>query len=161
MEVPMLRKIAGSCVLVVLASTAPAMAADEHLPRAAVAAGQTVESANRVPALPFEAPNAVGRGSLLSSLYVGLAGLHAYDAYTTLKGVSRGAAESNRMLGGAAGTPAAMWALKGGVTAGAILASERLWRSGRRTQAIAMMVASNAVMAMVGVHNQNVLSGQR
>jgi len=54
-----------------------------------------------------------------------------------------------------------MWAIKGRVTAGAVLVSERLWRSGHRAQAIGMVVASNVVMTVVGAHNQRVLGHQR
>ena len=103
----------------------------------------------------------VARGSLLPSLYVSLAGLNAYDAYSTVKGVAQGATESNGLMRGAAGTPVAVLAIKGGVTAGSILVAERLWRSGRRAQAIGMMIASNAVMAAVGAHNNSVLRNQR
>jgi hypothetical protein len=157
----MFRKFAASFVLVVLSSTATVMAADQITTGAASAAERSIESTDLTSALQFQAPNPSTRGSVLPSLYVGLAGLNAYDTYTTLKGVSRGAAESNRVLGGAAGSPAAMLAIKGGVTAGSILAAEKLWRSGRRVQAISMMVAANAVMAAVGAHNNSVLRNQR
>ena len=153
----MLRKVAVSFALLVLASTTTAMAADE-ISRGGSAAEPAAASSDSIRALLFEPPEAGGRGRVLPSLYVGLAGLNAYDAYTTLKGVSRGAIESNSLIRAATGTPAAIWALKGGVTAGSILVSERLWRSGRRAQAIGMMVASNAVMAMVSAHNRTVLS---
>ena len=56
------------------------------------------------------------RAILLPPFYVGLAGLNAYDAYATLEGVSRGAAESNVLMREAVHSPAAMWAIKGGVT---------------------------------------------
>jgi hypothetical protein len=99
-----------------------------------------------------------GRGGMLSSLYVGLASLNAFDAYSTMKGVRTTlGAEANPLLRGAAKTPAALWLVKGGVTAGSIVVAERLWRSHHRTQAIAMMVVSNGVMAMVAAHNASVL----
>jgi hypothetical protein len=160
----MFRKIAASFVLVVLTSTATAMAADTVTPVAAIGAEAAIEQTAPLHALVFEAlktPSVATRGTLLPSLYVSLAGLNAYDAYSTLKGVARGASESNGVIGGAAGSSTAMWAIKGGVTAGSIVLSERLWRSGRRAQAIGMMVASNAVMAAVGAHNNRVLGTQR
>jgi hypothetical protein len=153
----MFRKIAGSFALVLLSSTATALASDEITPAAKISAAS---SADIQPSL-LPAPQPTTRGSLLPSLYVSLAGLNAYDAYSTNKGLARGAAESNGIMRGAAGSPAAIWAIKGGVTAGSILMSERLWRSGRRAQAIGMMVATNAVMAFVGAHNNNVLRNQR
>jgi hypothetical protein len=54
-----------------------------------------------------------------------------------------------------------MMAVKGGVTAGSIVLAEKLWRSGHRAQAIGMMIASNAMMAAVGVRNSHVIAGQR
>jgi hypothetical protein len=50
----------------------------------------------------------------------------------------------------------AVWAMKAGVTAGAIAAAEQLWRRRRRSQAIAVMVVSNAVMGLVATHNASV-----
>jgi hypothetical protein len=157
----MFRKIASSFVLVVLSSTAPAMATDPLTANAWITAGRSAEATDPVPALLVEPTKTPARGALLPSLYVSLAGLNAYDAYTTTRGVARGAAESNGIMRGAAGSPAAVWVIKGGVTAGSILVSERLWRSGHRAQAIGMMLATNALMATVGARNNNVLRNQR
>lgn len=158
----MFRTVASSFVLLLLMSAGSAMAADEVVPAPATSEKLVVRSLNEVvtPSV-FQAPRAASRGAFLPSLYVGLAGLNAYDAYTTTKGVARGATESNGLLRGAAGSPAAIWAIKGGVTAGSILLSERLWRSGHRAQAIGMMVAANSVMAAVGARNSSVLRNQR
>lgn len=157
----MLHKIVGGLVLVVLTSAATAMAADEAtLGVSVVAAKRAVEQSGGLRAPLLEVPKA-RRGNLLPSLYISFAGLNAYDAYATLTGVSRGATEQNVMMRGAVRSPAAVWAIKGGVTAGAILASERLWPSGHRAQAIGMMIASNVVMTVVAAHNQRVLGQQR
>jgi len=159
----MSRRIASILALVVLTSTSTVLASDEITASAAAAvdrAGEMNNEGSRALTL-FRAEQPATRGSLLPSLYVSLAGLNAYDAYTTVKGVARGATESNALMQGAAGTPAAMWAVKGGVTAGSIFVAERLWRSGHRAQAIGMMIASNAVMAAVGAHNSSVLRSQR
>jgi hypothetical protein len=97
------------------------------------------------------------RGRILPALYVGLAGLNAFDAYSTLKGVKAGVGtESNPLLRGAANNPVALWAIKGGVTVGSVVFAERLWRAHRRTEAIAMMVVSNGVMAAVAAHNASI-----
>ena len=158
----MFRTIASAFALVVLTATTPVFASDEILATAVVAADKVAESvATEAPLAVMGIEKPVTRGSLLPSLYVSLAGLNAYDAITTLKGVSQGAAEANGLMRGAAGSPAAMWAIKGGVTAGSILMAEKMWRSGRRVQAIGMMVASNAVMAVVGARNTSVLRNQR
>jgi hypothetical protein len=159
----MSRKIASTLVLVVLTSTTPVLASDEITASATTAVDRATANdteGNRVLTL-FRAEQPSNRGSVLPSLYVSLAGLNAYDAYTTIKGVGQGATESNALIQGATGTPMAMWAIKGGVTVGSIIVAERLWRSGRRAQAIGMMIASNAVMAAVGAHNNSVLRNQR
>jgi hypothetical protein len=143
----MFSRAAGTFFLL-LSSAGPALAADAAAPATTISE-------------KLVAPQGPDRGSLLPALYVGLAGLNAYDAYTTTKGVSAGANESNALLRAAAGSPAAIWAIKGGVTAGSILLSERLWRSGHRAQAIGMMVAANSVMAVVGARNQAVVRNQR
>jgi hypothetical protein len=113
-----------------------------------------------LPAVHFGPPER-SRGALLPVLYVGLSTLNVFDAYSTAAGLSRGAREANPMMRGVAGNATAMWAVKGGVTAATIFAAERLWRSNRKSQAILMMVASNAMMAAVAAHNASVIRQQR
>jgi uncharacterized protein DUF5658 len=97
----------------------------------------------------------------LSALYVSFAALQAFDAFSTLHGLGRGAAESNPVIAGVVGNPAAMWAVKGGVSAASILVAERLWRQHRRSASIATMVVANGVMAAVAARNAAVLGAQR
>ena len=177
----MVCKIAVNVALILVTSCAAAAAADDQSPMAnpvrgeissqivsaaatasatAALASTTAEAVNSAFQLPTAAP-APARGALLPSLYVSLAGLNAYDAVTTLKGISLGAKESNKAMSGVAGSPWAMVAVKSGVTTGSILVAERLWKSGHRGQAIGMMVASNAMMVFVGAHNSRVLGSQR
>jgi hypothetical protein len=140
-------------VLIVVASFAsPAAAADR--PKLTPLAADVDWSA---------VPQAVrpSRGALLPSLYVSLAGLNAFDAYSTMKGIGRGASEANPLMSGVAGNAAALWAVKGGVTAGSIVLAERLWRQNRKAAAIAVMVASNGVMATVAARNASVLRQTR
>jgi hypothetical protein len=103
-------------------------------------------------------PAAEERGAMLPALYAGLASLNAYDAYTTSRAVSAGVAtEANPLLHGAVHNSLALWAIKGGVTAGSIVLAEHLWRTHHRAQAVAMMVVSNGVMAAVAARNTSVL----
>jgi hypothetical protein len=104
----------------------------------------------------LEGPKA-HRGALLPMLYVSLAGLNAFDAYSTQKGLAHGAVEANPMMSGVVGNKAALWAVKGGVTAASIYLSERMWKQGHKAQAVAMMVLSNGVMAAVAAHNAQVI----
>jgi hypothetical protein len=103
----------------------------------------------------------VSRGTLLPSLYVSLAALNALDAYTTSRGVQGSVGrESNVMMQGVAGHSAALWAVKGGVTAASIVTAERMWRNHNKVGAIAMMIVSNGVMAAVTANNTRVLASR-
>ena len=159
----MFRQIASSVVVLFLMNSAgSAMASDEIAPARAAAEKRATQSTTEVLRLELvEAPRTATRGALLPSLYVTLGGLNAYDAYSTTRGTARLATESNGVVGGAAGSPVAMWAIKGGVTVGSIVVSERLWRSGHRAQAVGMMIAANSLMAVVGARNSSMLRNQR
>jgi hypothetical protein len=111
------------------------------------------------------APRPVGgdasQGSVLPSLYVSLAALNALDAYTTTKGIAGGAGvEANPLMRGVAGHPAALWAVKGGATAATVLLSERLRKSHHRAAALATMIVSNSVVAMISVRNARMTGGR-
>jgi hypothetical protein len=137
----------------------PSQPASDHPP--AQAASETLPSTRvEVVHMPadFHAPS---RGAALPVLYGSLAALQAYDAFATLRGVNAGRVEINPMMAGVSSSPAAMWAVKAGVTTAAIVASERLWRAHRRTQAIAVMAIANGVMAAVALHNASVMNGIR
>jgi Domain of unknown function (DUF5658) len=97
------------------------------------------------------------RPSALMPLYVSLAALQVTDGVATEWGVNHGRIESNPAFMPFANTPAALWAVKGGVTAGAIYLSERLWRHGHRGEAIATMVVSNGILIGVTARNASVL----
>ena len=98
---------------------------------------------------------------MLAPLYVSLGALQAFDGYSTLKGVNRGARESNVLVGGLAANPAAFWAVKAGSTAVSIYFAERLWRQHRRAEAITVMIVSNGVMAAIAARNASVLHSSR
>src|SRR5262249_23975842 len=106
-------------------------------------------------------PQATERPMALPALYATLAGLPIFDGYSTVNGIRRGAAESNPVVGGLAGNPAAFWSLKAASTGVSIYFAERLWKSGRRGQGIAVMLASNAVMSAVAARNASVLTATR
>ena len=179
----MVRKAGGALMLMFLAATAPASAAAhdagatdaEDQSAVATSAFSSVETPalviagsaaftlwadevdSTLPPVRFGEPR---RGALLPVLYVSLAGLNAYDAYSTTKGVSSGARESNPLMRGAAGSPAAIWAIKAGVTSASIVVAERLWRTHKRPQAIGVMIISNGLMAAVAARNASVLRGR-
>lgn len=179
----MARMTAAALMLMFLAATVPAYAAGREAGATDAedqgAAGMSALSGSDTPALVIAGSAAFTlwaddidstpppvhfgeprRGGLLPVLYVSLAGLNAYDAYSTTKGLSRGARESNPVMRGAAGSPAAIWAIKGGVTGASIMVAERLWRAHKRPQAIGVMIISNGLMAAVAARNASVLRGR-
>lgn len=99
----------------------------------------------------------VSRGIALPVLYGVFAGLQAYDGWSTVSGVRRGAVESNGVIAGAAKDPAAIWALKIGATSASIYAAERMWRRHQRVQAVATMVAVNGMMVAVAARNASAM----
>lgn len=101
------------------------------------------------------------RGPMLPGLYVSLAGLQAYDGYSTNRGLKNGAIESNRFMGSLVRHPAALWAAKGGAAFVSIYMAERLWRQHRRGQAIAVMLASNGLMAVVAANNRTIIRARQ
>lgn len=100
------------------------------------------------------------RPSVLPVLYVSLAALQGFDAYSTTTGLSRGAQEGNPMMRGVAGNSAAFWAVKAGSTAASIWFAERLWKT-NRVGAIVTRVAVNGMMASVAARNASVLKAVR
>jgi hypothetical protein len=130
-----------------VAASTPAFAQDE------VRSDSKEEGAPRI---QINIPQAT-RPSALPAMYVSLAGLQAYDGYSTLRGVRAGATEANPLVGGLAGQPAAFWTVKALSTVTTIYFAEQLWRQHKRGQAIVTMVAANAVMGAVAAHNNAVL----
>ena len=136
-----------AAVLGLLLMTAPAWAADGD------ATVPEVRTLVFSPVLP------TGRGPVLPMLYSTLVGLQAYDGWSTVNAVRRGASEANPALSGVAPNSGAMWAVKTGATVASIYAAERLWRQHRRVEAVATMVAVNGLMAVVATHNASVMRG--
>jgi hypothetical protein len=99
------------------------------------------------------------RGAVLPVLYGTLAGLQAYDGWSTVMALRQGAREANPAMAAVASNPGAIWAVKVGATMASIYAAERLWKRHRHVEAIATMVAVNALMSAVAAHNRSVLRG--
>ena len=134
-----------------IASSTPAFAADDAQREA------KNEAKNEgAPRIEINIPQAT-RPSALPALYVSLAGLQAYDGYSTTRGVRNGATEANPLVGGLAGQPAAFWTVKALSTVTTIYFAEQLWRQHKRGQAIMTMVVANAVMGAVAAHNMSVV----
>jgi hypothetical protein len=97
------------------------------------------------------------RGAALPLLYAGLIGLQAYDGFSTTRGLQAGAVESNGLMASLVKHPVSLWGAKAGTAFASIYLAERLWRQHRRGAAIAMMVASNAMMVAVASNNAKIM----
>lgn len=135
----MTQRIAALTVLTLTLPLVPAFASDEALATAPVVA------------------SAPARPAVLPVLYASYAALQAYDVYSTRQALSRGAREANPLMQQVVGSQSAFWAVKASVTVGAIAAAERLWKQNRKSAAVAVLVASNAVAAIVAARNANTL----
>jgi len=142
--------LAASLAVVLLA--APASAADGD---AAVTETAPAVSTAGSPEAPASARAA------LSALYGTLVGLQAYDGWSTVAAVKRGAVETNPVVSAALSNPSGMWALKIASTGGSIYAAETLWRRHRHVEAIATMVAVNGMMVAVAARNGSVMRGPK
>ena len=143
-------------------SAAPVFGADDETTTALAPAIATVatslaqrpELASIDLSARFTAPR---RPFALPGLYAGSGFLQGYDAYSTLTALRSGATEANPLMKGITRSPVAFVALKAGLTAASIMGAERLWKDDHRVAAIAMMIASNGMMAAVAAHNASVL----
>lgn len=144
-----------AAVALVLVS-APALHADDADAQATGAHIELVAS----PRIRIATPDSVEptRPAALPALYASLAGLQAYDGYATLRGTSRGANETNPLVGGLAKQPAAFWTVKAASTLATVYFAEQLWRDHHRARAVWLMVAANGAMGAVAARNASVLS---
>lgn len=97
------------------------------------------------------------RPSVLPVLYASYAALQVYDVYSTRQALSRGARETNPLMQQVVGNQGAFWAVKASATIGTIAAAERLWKKDRKAAAIAVLVVSNGVAALVAARNAGTL----
>jgi hypothetical protein len=117
--------------------------------------------ASPVRAQEREEPHASTARAALVGLAAGSASLQAYDVYTTLAALNRGAVEANPAMRGVARRPAALVAVKAGVAASSILASAHLWKQHHRKAAVILLGIPTGAMAAVAVHNASVLRSMR
>ena len=92
-------------------------------------------------------------------LYYSYAALQVTDAVTTLVAVNKGAIESNPLMQGAAGSPAAMLGLKAATIAGTVFTVEKL-RKRSPVVATVTLIALNATLAVIAVNNISVVARQ-
>lgn len=140
-----MNRIIAAAILSLTIFALPAYAADDSN----AAAATTI-------AAPARIGQSLSRPNALPALYVSYAALQAFDVYSTKQALARGAREANPLMQGVVGNTGAMVALKAGVAVATIMSAERLWKT-NKTAAIAVMVASNSVAAIVAARNARTL----
>ena len=152
---------AARCIAVCLLFSVPALASGEpQTPADRVTLAVEIAPVN-VDVPGAESPARFDQRPVLTMLSASMAGLQAYDAYSTLTALKRGGGESNPLMQGILGHPAVFIGVKAGLTAASIYAAERLWREHHRGTAIALMAVTNGIMAAVAVNNASVLHASR
>lgn len=141
--------LAVATLLSLTMSTVPAFARDDTVTATASAAATHAAAQLRF-------GKALSRPKLLPALYVSYAALQAFDVFSTKQALSQGARETNPLMQGVVGNTGAFVAVKAAVAVGTIVAAERLWKT-NKTAAIAVMVASNSVAAIVAARNARTL----
>ena len=149
--------------LVVILSSS--IAAEEETTTTQMPAAITI-AASASPRVAFESATSAterspGRPIVLPGLYAGFITLQALDTSYTLRSVPLLAREANPLMRGVTKYPAAFVALKAGLTIGAIMNAERLWKEDHRVAAIVLMAASNGLMAVVVSRNASTLRQAR
>ncbi len=107
-------------------------------------------------AAPAPISQALARPAVLPALYASYAALQVYDVYSTKQALDRDAREANPLMRDIVGNTNSFLAVKAAMTVGTIVAAERLWKT-NRIAAIAVMVASNGVAAIVAARNARAL----
>ena len=148
----MTRTLTAAVLLSLTLAVLPAAAAD-------AAADPTAAAVAAAPAMvvPARISQALARPKLLPALYVSYAALQAFDVYSTKQALARGGRETNPLMQGVVGNTGSFMAVKAAVAVGTILAAERLWKKDKKVAAIAVMVASNSVAALVAARNARTL----
>jgi hypothetical protein len=100
------------------------------------------------------------RPAALPAFYASLAALQLFDGYSTTRALSGGAKEANPVMEFVVGKPAVFWSVKAAMAVAPAMAAERMWKR-NKAGAIALMVVSNGMMAVVAAHNAKVLSRVR
>jgi hypothetical protein len=100
------------------------------------------------------------RPSWVLPMHVVTAVMQGLDAHSTFKALNAGGVESNAMMSGVAHKPGAFTAVKLGVTAGLIFATEHMAKKHPK-RAFITAIAINSAYAMIAAHNYRVAGGAR
>jgi hypothetical protein len=95
------------------------------------------------------------RPSWVMPMHIVTAVMQGLDAHSTYKALNSGGVEGNPMMSGVANKPGAFTAVKAGVTAGLILATEHMAKKHPK-RALITAIAINSAYAMIAAHNYRV-----
>ena len=137
-------------ILSLIVSTVPVAAADET----------ASDPAPAYAVVPARVTRALARPAVLPALYASYAALQAYDVYSTRQALARGGRELNPLMQGVVGNNSSFVAVKAVAVIGTVILAERLWKT-NRPAAIAVMLASNGVAAIVAARNARTLGQLR
>jgi hypothetical protein len=128
-----------ACALPVAASPAPFLQVAPLVYDGVIA--HAVRARTASPAVPaLVAASRARRPVALVPLYGAFAALQAADAHSTTQALRQGATELNPLMGGVAGSPKGLVAVKLATTFTTIAATELLWRRHPRASVIAMAI---------------------
>ncbi len=148
------------CVAVMVVCARPAAAGSAPLLQAAplvydAMVGHDLRARVVAPTPAFVAASPARRPVALIPLYGAFAALQAADVHSTTRALRQGGVEMNPLMGGVAGSPGGLVAVKLATTAAMIVATEQLWRSHPRAAVITMTIITSAYSAVVA-HNYRV-----
>jgi hypothetical protein len=110
--------------------------------------------------LQIKPVDGTGRRSVIVPLYAMFAGLQALDAHSTMRALDAGAVEANPMMQWAAGSPAALIAVKSAAAAGTIFLAEKGWKK-NPVRTVVLMAVLNGAYAGIALHNYRIANSSR
>lgn len=152
--------LAGALILAAaISSTTPGPSAERQVQvqapgrpiATAIAAAPALDAAME----PWMVDRKIGRPGAVQMMYGTLAVLQGLDVYSTYRSLNRGASEVNPVLRKAAGSQAAMVAVKALSTAGSIYFAERAWKKNRKGAVVLMAVVNGVTAAVVARNLRN------
>jgi hypothetical protein len=148
------------CLAVMAVCARPAAAGSAPLLQAAplvygAVIGHDARPRVAAPTPAFVAASPARRPVALIPLYGAFTALQAADVHSTTRALRQGGVEMNPLMGGVAGSPAGLVAVKLASTVTTIAATELLWRRHPRAAVIAMTIITSAYSAVVA-HNYRV-----
>ena len=145
-------RVPSICLAVLLGVASPSIAQD------AVPLAPAFQPALQIELRPVVAAprTPVERPSALLPMYGSLVVLQGLDIHSTRRGMSSGTTrEANPFMGPVVENGAAFVAVKAAATAGAIWATEKLWKKHPK-RAVVFAILLNATMAAVVTHNYRI-----